>query len=178
VTVLDTSIPRLRQLDALYGPRLKTLFSSSSALEEHVSKADLVVGAVLIPGKQAPKLVTEKMIKKMSHGSVVVDIAIDQGGCFETSRPTSHSDPTYTVDGVIHYCVPNMPGACSRTATEALTNATQRYILKLANLGYKKALKEDKHLRHGLNVCLGKVTYPEVAHDLGYTYHDPEEFLQ
>lgn len=178
VTVLDTSIPRLRQLDALYGPRLKTLFSSGYALEDQVTQADLVIGAVLIPGKLAPKLVTEKMVKKMSPGSVIVDIAIDQGGCCETSRLTSHSNPTYEVDGVIHYCVPNMPGACSRTATQALTNATQKYVLKLANLGWKKALREDKDLRNGLNVCLGKVTYPEVAHDLGYAYHDPEEMLQ
>jgi alanine dehydrogenase len=177
VTVLDTSLARLRALDALYGPRLKTLYSSPSNLEDQVTQADLVVGAVLIPGKLAPKLVTKEMISKMPHGAVVVDIAIDQGGCFETSRPTSHSQPTYVVDGVVHYCVPNMPGACARTATQALTNATLGYILKIANQGYKKALKEDKHLRAGLNVCLGKVTYPEVATDLGYSYTPAEELL-
>jgi len=177
VTVLDSNLNRLRALDALYGPRLKTLYSSPQALEEQVEKADLVIGAVLIPGKLAPKLVTRKMIQKMAPGSVIVDIAIDQGGCFETSRPTSHSEATYVVDGVIHYCVPNMPGACSKTATQALTNATMQYALKIANLGYKQALREDKGLRNGLNVCLGKVTHPEVAADLGYTYHPAEEMI-
>ena len=177
VTVVDVNLPRLRQLDALYGPRLKTLYSSPANLEEQVKQSDLIVGAVLIPGKLAPKLVTHEMIRKMAPGSVIVDIAIDQGGCFETSRMTSHSDPTYVVDGVVHYCVPNMPGACSRTATQALTNATLSYVLKIANKGYKQALREDKGLRNGLNVCLGKVTYAEVANDLSYAYHPAEELL-
>ena len=177
VTVLDSNLTRLRALDALYGPRLKTLHSSPASLEEACVRADLVIGAVLIPGKLAPKLVTKEIIQKMTHGSVVVDVAIDQGGCLETSRATSHSEPTYEVDGVVHYCVPNMPGACSRTATQALTNATMSYLLKIANRGYKEALREDKGLRNGLNVCLGKVTYPEVAKDLGYEYHNPEELI-
>ena len=136
------------------------------------------MGAVLIPGKLAPKLVTHDMIRKMEPGSVVVDVAIDQGGCFETSRMTSHSEPTYVLDGVVHYCVPNMPGACARTATQALTNATMSYVLRIANKGYKQALREDKNLRAGLNVCLGKVTYAEVAHDLSYPYYPAEELLQ
>lgn len=177
VTVLDANLNRLRALDALYGPRLKTLYSSPQALMEQVSQADLVIGAVLIPGKLAPKLVTREMVKQMTPGTVMVDVAIDQGGCFETSRVTSHSEPTYVVDGVVHYCVPNMPGACARTATQALTNATMSYALKIANKGYKQALREDKNLRNGLNVCLGKVTHPEVANDLSYTYHAPEELL-
>ncbi len=177
VTVVDNNLNRLRALDALYGPRLKTLYSTPHAIAEQVKQADLVIGAVLVPGKLAPKLITREMIKTMAPGSVIVDIAIDQGGCFETSRPTSHSEPTYVVDGVVHYCVPNMPGACSRTATQALTNATSYYALKIANLGYKQALREDRGLRAGLNVCLGKVTHPEVAHDLKYAYHPAEEML-
>ncbi len=177
VTVVDSSLTRLRALDALYGPRLKTLHSSPAALEEAVVRADLVIGAVLIPGKLAPKLVSKELIQKMSAGSVVVDVAIDQGGCFETSKSTSHSHPTYVVDGVVHYCVPNMPGACSRTATQALTNATMSYVLKIANKGWKQALAEDAGLRAGLNVCHGKVTYPEVAADLGYQYHAPETMI-
>lgn len=170
VTVLDTNLSRLRALDALYGPRLKTLYSSPAALEESLKSADLVVGAVLIPGKLAPKLVKKEHLKVMSPATVIVDVAIDQGGCCETSRPTSHSEPTYHVDGILHYCVPNMPGACARTSTQALTNATLSYVLKIANKGYAQALKEDKGLRNGLNVFFGKVTHPEVAHDLGYTY--------
>jgi len=177
VTVVDSNLNRLRALDALYGPRLKTLHSSPASLEEAVVRSDLVVGAVLIPGKLAPKLVTRELIQKMTPGSVVVDVAIDQGGCFETSKATSHSQPTYVVDGVVHYCVPNMPGACAKTSTQALTNATMSYLLKIANKGYKAALREDKGLRNGLNVCLGKVTHPEVAADLGYQYHSPEEMI-
>lgn len=177
VTVLDTNLSRLRALDALYGPRLKTLYSSPAALEESLKSADLVVGAVLIPGKLAPKLVKKEHLKVMSPATVIVDVAIDQGGCCETSRPTSHSEPTYHVDGILHYCVPNMPGACARTSTQALTNATLSYVLKLANKGYMQALKEDKGLRNGLNVYLGKVTHPEVAHDLGYTYVPAESVL-
>ncbi len=177
VTILDTNLSRLRALDALYGPRLQTLYSSPASLEEVLKNADLVIGAVLIPGKLAPKLVTKEHLKIMTPGTVIVDVAIDQGGCCETSRLTSHSDPTYTLDGVVHYCVPNMPGACSRTSTQALTNATMSYVLKLANKGYKKALSEDKGLRNGLNVYKGKVTHAEVAHDLSYPYHAPETVL-
>lgn len=177
VTILDTNLGRLRSLDALYGPRLKTLYSSPAALEECLVHADLVIGAVLIPGKLAPKLITRQHLTLMSPGSVIVDVAIDQGGSAETSRPTSHSEPIYTVDGILHYCVPNMPGACARTSTQALTNATMSYALRLANKGYKQALKEDKGFKNGLNVCLGKVTHPDVALDLGLEYVSADEFL-
>lgn len=178
VTILDTNLTRLRALDALYGPRLKTLYSTPSSLEEALRTADLVVGAVLIPGKLAPKLIRKEYLKVMEPGTVIVDVAIDQGGCSETSRPTSHSSPTYVVDNIVHYCVPNMPGACSRTATQALTNATMSYVLKLANKGYKQALFEDKGFLNGLNVAFGKVCHPDVAHDLSYTYYAPELVLK
>lgn len=177
VTILDIDMNKLRSLDALYGPNLKTLYSTSYNIEEMVTRADLVIGAVLIPGKTAPKLITKAMIKQMSPGSVFVDISIDQGGCAETSKPTTHREPTYLVDGVVHYCVTNMPGACARTATLALTNATMGYALKIANKGYKKALLENPGLRNGLNVCNGFVTNEAVAHDLGYEYHPPERIL-
>ncbi len=178
VTILDKDINRLRTLDALFGPRLKTLYSTSFSIEEAVTQADLVIGAVLVPGKKAPRLITHKMVKKMSHGSVIVDVAIDQGGCSETSKPTTHDDPYYVVDGVVHYCVTNMPGACARSATQALTNATMDYALTIANKGYKRALKENVHLREGLNVCLGHVTYAPVAHDLELAYSPAESFLE
>lgn len=178
VIIIDRNIARLETLDSLYGPHLKTQFSSAPAIEEAVINADLVIGAVLIPGKTAPKLITREMIKKMSPGSVLVDIAIDQGGCSETSKPTTHADPTYIVDGVIHYCVTNMPGACARSSTEALNNATMNYALMIANKGYKKALLDDPHLKNGLNVCYGQVTNEAVAQDLGYTYVPPEAALK
>lgn len=178
VTILDTNLTRLRALDALYGPRLKTLYSTPSSLEEVLKTADLVVGAVLIPGKLAPKLIKKEHLKLMQPGTVFVDVAIDQGGCSVTSKATSHSDPTYVVDGIVHYCVPNMPGACARTATEALTNATMGYVLRLANKGYKQALLEDVGFLRGLNVAFGKVCHPEVAQDLSYAYHAPEEVLE
>lgn len=177
VTLIDKDLNRLRSLDALFGPRLKTLYSTPLSVEEAVCQADLVIGAVLIPGKTAPKLVTKEMIKKMTPGSVLVDVAIDQGGCSETSKPTTHAEPTYLLDGIIHYCVTNMPGACSRTATEALTNATLSYVLKLANKGWKNALKEDLGLREGLNVCLGHVTNFSVAEDLNHPFVEPQSFL-
>lgn len=177
VTIIDKDLNRLRALDALFGPNLKTLYSTSYSIEESVAHADLVIGAVLIPGKTAPKLVTRSMVKRMSHGSVIVDVAIDQGGCCETARPTSHDDPTYLVDGVIHYCVTNMPGACARTSTLALTNATMDYALLIANKGYKRALMENAGLRDGLNVCKGYVTNEHVAADLGYQYVAPEKLL-
>lgn len=177
VTILDKDINRLRQLDALFAPALKTLYSSPLTIEETVVRADLVIGAVLIPGKTAPKLVKRDMIRRMAPGSVVVDIAIDQGGCMETSRPTTHADPTYVVDGVVHYCVTNMPGACARTSTQALTNATSDYALLIANKGWKRALIEHAGLRHGLNVCYGHVTNESVAHDLGYSYVPPESLI-
>ncbi|MGZ3633747.1 MAG: alanine dehydrogenase [Parachlamydiaceae bacterium] len=176
VTIVDRDLNRLRALDALFGPSLKTLYSNSQSIEEAIKLADLVIGAVLIPGKTAPKLVTRRMIHQMNPGSVVVDVAIDQGGCFETSRATTHGDPTYVVDGVVHYCVTNMPGACARTATQALTNATMDYALAIANKGWKKAI-ESNGLRDGLNVCLGKVTNPFVAVDLGYDYCPPENLM-
>lgn len=177
VFIFDRSLNRLRELDALFGPQLRTVFSTPSSIEEALKSADLVIGAVLIPGKTAPKLITREMVRKMVLGSVIVDVAIDQGGCSETSRPTTHADPTYVVDGVVHYCVTNMPGACARTSTLALTHATIEYALKIANKGYKKALKEDPLLREGLNVCLGEVTNESVAHDLGYKFVPPEKML-
>lgn len=178
VTIVDKDINRLRSLDALFGPNLKTLYSTSLSIEEVVVKADLVIGAVLIPGKTAPKLVSRQMIKKMAPGSVVIDVAIDQGGCFETSHPTTHKDPTYIVDDVIHYCVTNMPGACALTATRALTNATMDYVLQIANKGYRQALTADKGFLNGLNVCYGHITNQHVATDLGYQYIPPEEALR
>lgn len=178
VVILDTNLTRLRALDALFGHRLKTLYSSPASLEEVLKTADLIVGAVLIPGKLAPKLIRREHLKLMQPGTVIVDVAIDQGGCTETSKPTSHSNPTYVVDGIVHYCVPNMPGACSRTATQALTNATMSYVLKLANKGVKAAISEDKGLRLGVNVCLGKVTNADVAHDLSLDFHAPEDMLK
>jgi alanine dehydrogenase len=177
VTILDRNLGRLRTLDMMFGPRLKTLYSSPYNLEEAVSGADLVIGSVLIPGKTAPKLITRNMIKKMSPGSVLADVAIDQGGCAETSKPTSHGNPTYVVDGVVHYCVTNIPGACARTSTLALTHATAEYVLILANKGWKQALLDHEDLRQGLNVCLGQVTNKPVADDLGYSYVPIEKLL-
>ena len=178
VVILDKDLNRLRTLDALFGPSLKTLYSSPSAIEEAVIRADLVIGSVLIPGKTAPKLITLDMIKKMAHGSVFVDVAIDQGGCSETSSSTTHANPIYVVDGVVHYCVTNMPGACSKTSTQALTNATGDYALLIANKGWRKALQEHRGLKEGLNVCLGHVTNEHVAHDLGYTFVPPDNLLK
>ncbi len=177
VTILDNNLTRLRELDALYGPRLKTLFASPSNIEKKVIHADLVIGAVLVPGKLAPRLITKHMVSKMMKGSVIVDVAIDQGGCCETSKPTTHSNPIYLVDGVVHYCVANMPGACARSATMALNNATLTYALKLANQGYKKALKEDPGFMEGLNLYKGKVTNLSVAQDLGYDFVSPETVI-
>ena len=172
VTVLDTSLERLQQLDFEFGSRLNTIFSTKASIEKHVASSDLVIGAVLLPGGAAPTLVTKDMLAKMQPGSVMVDVAIDQGGCFETSRPTSHENPTYVVDGVVHYCVTNMPGAVPRTATWALNNATLPFLLKLADMGYKEALRSDKYLYDGLNVYDGSITYEVVAKDLGLPYKD------
>jgi alanine dehydrogenase len=177
VTVLDVDLNRLRAIEEQYGSAVTTRYSSRDALESVLPTTDLLVLAVLIPGKQAPKLITRDMLRKMPKGSVLVDIAIDQGGCAETSRPTSHAQPTYVEEGVVHYCVTNMPGACARTATQALSQATMRYALALANLGWRKALLADAHLRAGLNVCLGHVTYRDVAEDLGYEYVAPDRLL-
>jgi alanine dehydrogenase len=167
VTILDKSLPRLNELDMQFGPTLNTIFSTMDSIEEHVLGADLVIGAVLIPGAAAPRLVTADMVKKMRRGAVMVDVAIDQGGCFETSRPTTHADPTYIVDGVVHYCVTNMPGAMARTATFALNNATLPFVLDLADKGYRDALLADVHLANGLNVHRGELTYAAVAQNLG-----------
>lgn len=177
VTILDRSVSRLRELDAVYGPRLKTRFSDAHALQELCAECDLIVGAVLIPGKAAPKLITRSMLSAMTPGTVFVDVSIDQGGCAETSRPTTHSEPTYVVDGVIHYCVANMPSACARTATLALTNSTLEYVLEIARKGYRQALSDHAGLRQGLNVHLGQVTNAAVAQDLGYAFVPPEAVL-
>jgi alanine dehydrogenase len=177
VTILDNNLDRLRALDDLFGPLLRTRYADSQAIEECVCAADLVIGAVLIPGKQAPKLVTAEMVKRMKPGAVVVDVAIDQGGCFETSRATTHTAPMYIVDDVVHYCVANMPGACARTSTLALTNATLPYALALANKG-EQALLDDPGLLNGLNVYRGQVTYEAVAQDLGYTYVPASSVLE
>lgn len=177
VVLFDRNLNRLRELDRMYAPKLRTAMSSQPKIEEEIKNADLVIGAVLIPGKLAPRLVTKKMLSTMPPKSVIVDISIDQGGCFETSKPTSHSHPTYVVDNVIHYCVTNMPAACARTSTQGLTNATLPYALKIAGLGFRKALLSDPGLLKGLNVAMGNVTCAEVAQDLGYEYVPPEKFL-
>ena len=166
VWVLDRSVDVLRRLWTQFGRPLNTVFSTRDAIDRHVTNADLVIGGVLIPGASAPKLVSAAQIKQMKPGSVVVDVAIDQGGCFETSRPTTHADPTYIVDDVVHYCVANMPGGVPRTSTFALNNATLPFVLALAGKGWKKALTDDAHLRAGLNVAFGKVTYRAVAEAL------------
>ncbi|MBB5019905.1 alanine dehydrogenase [Chitinivorax tropicus] len=170
VAILDRSLPRLKEIDNLFDGRIKTLYSTQDAIENEIRQADAVIGAVLIPGAAAPKLVRQSMLKLMKPGSVLVDVAIDQGGCFETSRATTHENPTYVVDGITHYCVANMPGGVARTSTMALTNATLPFAVALANKGYKRALQDDAHLRNGLNVYKGMVTYEAVANDLGYTY--------
>jgi len=173
VTVLDRSLPRLRQLDTEFDGRLKTVYSTADAMDQLIVKADLVIGAVLIPGATAPKLVTKKHIKMMKKGAVIVDVAIDQGGCFETSKPTTHQDPTYIVDDIVHYCVANMPGGVARTSTIALTNATLPFAVTIANKGAKQALLDDAHLLAGLNVASGNITNKPVADVLGYNYVDP-----
>ncbi|MDQ1920775.1 alanine dehydrogenase [Massilia pseudoviolaceinigra] len=177
VTVLDKSIDRLRQLDLVFGNRISTQYSNAQSIEEAVLSADLVIGGVLVPGAAAPKLVTRAMISKMKAGAVVVDVAIDQGGCFETSHATTHADPTYIVDGVVHYCVANMPGAVARTSTFALNNATIGHAVALAEKGWKKALADDAHLKNGLNVCKGKITYAAIAQALGYDYTPADSLL-
>lgn len=177
VTILDRNIDTLRKLDEEFQGRANVVYSTADAIEKYVLEADLVIGAVLIPGAAAPKLVTQQHIKRMNPGSAVVDVAIDQGGCFETSHPTTHAEPTYIVDDVVHYCVANMPGAVARTSTFALNNATLPYIVKLANKGYQKALMEDAGFLKGLNVIHGKVTYKEVAENFGLDYIDPAKAI-
>jgi alanine dehydrogenase len=177
VTVLDKNVDRLRQLDLVFGNRINTLYSNVQSVEEAVLDADLVIGGVLIPGAAAPKLVTRAMVAKMKKGAVLVDVAIDQGGCFETSHATTHAEPTFMVDGVVHYCVANMPGAVARTSTFALNNATIGHAVTLANKGWKQALKDNVHLKNGLNVAAGHVTYEAVARALGKTYVPADSLL-
>jgi alanine dehydrogenase len=177
VTVLDKSLHRLQELDFQFGGRLNTAFATQSSIEEYVTAADLVVGAVLVPGQAAPRIVTRAMLTKMRPGSVIVDVAIDQGGCFETSRPTTHSDPVYVEEAIVHYCVTNMPGAVPRTATLALNNATLPFVIALATKGYRKALLEDPHLLNGLNIFRGQVTHEGVALDLKKEYVPARELL-
>ncbi|MBB3223635.1 alanine dehydrogenase [Pseudoduganella umbonata] len=177
VTVLDKNVDRLRQLDLVFGNRVQTMYSNAHTIEEAVLDADLVIGGVLVPGAAAPKLVTRQMVAKMKQGAVVVDVAIDQGGCFETSHATTHEQPTFVVDGVVHYCVANMPGAVARTSTFALNNATIAHALALADKGWRKALQANAHLKNGLNVCHGQVTYEAVARDLGYDYVPADTLL-
>jgi alanine dehydrogenase len=171
VTIYDISNARLAELDMFFGSQIKTAYASKAAIARAVAKSELVIGAVLVPGAAAPKLVTRDMLKTMKRGSVLVDIAIDQGGCFETSRPTTHQDPVYEVEGVIHYCVANMPGAVARTSAFALNNATLPFVLKIANQGAEAAMKSDPHLANGLNVSGGKVRHQAVAEALGLEYH-------
>jgi len=170
VTIYDINNDRLAELDMHFGSTIKTAFASKAAIAAAIQEAELVIGAVLVPGAAAPKLVTRDQLKTMKRGSVLVDIAIDQGGCFETSRATTHDDPVYTIDGVIHYCVANMPGAVARTSTFALNNATLPFALKLANLGPEKAMAEDPHLAAGLNVSGGKIRNEPVAEALGLKF--------
>lgn len=177
VCIFDRDIDRLRQIDQFYGNRVRTFYSDSLLIEHEVSEADVVIGAVLLPGGAAPKLVTREMVKKMKSGAVVVDVAIDQGGCFETSKPTTHTDPTYMVNGVLHYCVANMPGAVARTSTFALTNATYPYVEALANRGVIKALSIDHHLRNGLSVHKGVLTSRPVAQAQGLDFALAEDLL-
>jgi alanine dehydrogenase len=178
VTVVDRSVKRLRELSSIFGPSLRTEYSTQEHVDALVIDADLVIGAVLIAGAAAPKLVTRDMVRRMKAGAVLVDISIDQGGCFETSRPTTHAEPTYVVDDVIHYCVTNMPGAVPRTSTFALNNATLPFARRLADHGWKAALKADPHLANGLNVHAGHITNEAVAHDLGLAYKPVAEVLK
>ncbi|WP_318461165.1 alanine dehydrogenase [Photobacterium leiognathi] len=177
VTVIDRNIDVLRQLDAQFHGKLKTVYSTNDSIEKHVLDADLVIGGVLVVGAAAPKLVTAEMIKNMKPGSAIVDVAIDQGGCVETSHATTHSEPTYIVDDVVHYCVANMPGAVARTSAVALNNVTLPYIVNLANKGYKKALQDDKHLLNGLNVYRGQITCESVATSLDLPYVSAESVI-
>jgi alanine dehydrogenase len=177
IVILDRSIEALRRIDRMLGARVVTVFSNRDTVESNVLDADLVIGAVLIPGAAAPKLVTRAHVAAMKPGAAIVDVAIDQGGCCETSRPTTHADPTYVVNNVVHYCVANMPGAVPRTSTYALNNATLPFVLALAERGWREALERDPHLKAGLNVCRGKVTQRNVAEALGYPYVEPDECL-
>ena len=177
VHIVDKSEARLKELQMKFGDRIVPLVSDEINLEEYVAETDLLIGGVLIPGANAPKLISKEMIKNMKRGSVIVDVAIDQGGCVETSKPTTHGDPTYIVDDVVHYCVANMPGGVPRTSTLALNNATLPFLVKLANKGYQKALSEDKNFLAGLNIFKGQVTYKAVADVFGHEYVDPSSVI-
>ena len=177
VVVVDRSLDALRRIESRFGARAVTVYSNRDNVESHLRSADLVIGAVLVPGAAAPKLVSRALVGTMKPGAVIVDVAIDQGGCCETSRPTTHAQPTFVVDGVVHYCVANMPGAVPRTSAYALNNATLPFVLKIADQGWKRALAADAHLRAGLNVCAGRVTHAEVAAAVGLPYFDPAPLL-
>lgn len=177
VTVIDRSVAKLAELDEQYRGQLRTIYSTAESIEEHAREADLIIGAVLIPGASAPKLISAKMLSLLKPGTVLVDVAIDQGGCFETSRPTTHADPTYIVDDVVHYCVANMPGAVARTATLALTNATLPFVARLASQGPRETLLSDEHFGAGLNVYEGQLTHPAVAEALGASWRRPVDVL-
>lgn len=177
VTVLERSITRMRELDAMFNGRVKTRYSNVSNIEDEIRDADLIIGAVLVPGAAAPKLISRAMLKTMKRGAVVVDIAIDQGGCLETSHATTHENPTFIEEGIVHYCVANMPGAVARTSTFALNNATLPFVLKLANKGWREACLHDPHLKNGLNVCQGKLTYKAVAEALSLSYSPADQCL-
>ncbi|MCX4188610.1 alanine dehydrogenase [Methylophaga sp. OBS4] len=178
VTIVDKSLPRLKLLDEQFGPQLKTLYATTEMIERVVLRADMVIGAVLLPGAKAPKLIDRALLKQMKTGAVLIDVSIDQGGCFESSRPTTHDKPTYQEEGIIHYCVANMPGAVARTSTFALTNATLPFVMALADKGYRQALLDDRHLMNGLNVCRGQVTFKAVAEAHGYPYVSSESVLR
>ena len=177
VTILDKNVDTMRALVVRFGQSVKTLYSTALTIEEQVLAADLVIGGVLIPGAAAPKLVSRELVGRMKAGAVLVDVAIDQGGCFATSKPTTHAEPTYIVDDVVHYCVANMPGAVAHTSTYALNNVTLPFILAIADKGWKQAVADDPHLLAGLNVCKGEITYKAVADAFGYTYKDPRSLL-
>lgn len=177
VTVLNRSVERLRALDQVYGNRICTLQASTQNIEQSVLDAELVIGSALVAGAAAPKLVSRALVARMKKGAVMVDVAIDQGGCFETSHPTTHADPTFVVDGVVHYCVANMPGNVARTSTFALNNATLPHALALANKGWQQAMRDDPHLKNGLNVANGQITYEAVARQLGYAYVPADSLL-
>lgn len=177
VYILDTNLDRLAYLDDVMPANVFPLMSNPAILREYVIKADLVIGAVLIPGAKAPKLITRDMLTEMKDGSVIVDVAIDQGGCIETSKATTHADPTYVIDGVVHYCVANMPGAVARTSTVALTNATLPYAIQIANKGWKRAMQENNEIKLGANVINGKITYKAVSEAFGLDYTPVDEFL-
>jgi alanine dehydrogenase len=177
VTVLDKNLERLRYLDDIFGAKIKTLVSNPFTVKEAIEHADLVIGAVLIPGASAPMLVTREMLKSMHRGAVIVDVAVDQGGCIETTKPTTHSDPTFYIDDVLHYCVANMPGAVPRTSTFALTNATLPLAIKLANKGFKDAIAKDRHLKAGVNTYAGHITYEAVAESQGLKYKPIDDLI-